>query len=161
MRSKTKKLIWAVPLMAAVAALGALAIFMTLTPNQAAAQGAEMLGPPTGLTATADGQTKIKLSWTGPAGDVLGYRVDVAKDDDGAVWEALEPANSGNITVIGAIGRYTHTGIKAGSTNHYRVFAIDSTNDEGAPSASASAYHRPGDQVRIPEKPVGSPSYRN
>ena len=150
MRSKTKKLIWAVPLMAAVAALGALAIFMTLTPNQAAAQDAEMLGPPTGLTATADGQTKIKLSWTGPAGEVSGYRVDVAKDDDGVVWEELEPANSGNITIVGAIGRYTATGLKAGSTQHFRVFAIDSTGDEGMPSASASATTAPATKSASP-----------
>ena len=138
MNKNTRKLMWSVPLIAAVAVIGALAAFMTLTPNPAAAQDAEMLGPPTGLTATADGQSKIKLQWTGPAGQI-GYRVDVAKDDDGAVWEELEPANSGYITSIGNIGRYTHTGLDAGSKRHYRVFAIDSTGDEGMPSASVSA----------------------
>ena len=139
MSRKTRKLIWAAPLLAVFAVAGALALFMTLTPHQAAAQDEEMLGPPTGLTAVADGQTKIKLSWTGPTGEVSGYRVDVAKDADGAVWEQLLPPNSAEITIVGNIGRYTDDEVKAGKTQHYRVFAIDGTGDEGEPSSSVSA----------------------
>ena len=150
MSRKTRKLMWSVPLVAVLAVVGALAIFMTLTPNQAAAQDAEMLGPPTGLTATADGQNKIKLSWTGPSGEVIGYRVDVAKDADGAVWEELEAANSGNITTVGDIGRYTHMGLKGGDMRYYRVFAIDSTGDEGAPSAPVSATTAPATKSASP-----------
>ena len=147
MSRKTRKMMWSVPLVAVVAAIGALALFMTLAPGGVLAQDAT-LGPPTGLTATADGQTAIKLSWTAPAGEVIGYRIDVSKD--GEVWEAREPANSANITIVGNIGRYTDMGLKGGNTRHYRVFAIDSTGDEGEPTAPVSATTDPATKSASP-----------
>ena len=151
MSRKTRKLMWSVPLIAAVAVIGALAAFMTLTPGGASAQDG-MLGPPTGLTAVADGQTKIKLSWTAPSGGVFSYRIDVAKDKDGEVWEALEAAGSADITITGAIGKYTDdsTGLKAGTTRHYRVFAIDSRNNEGEPSQAVSGTTAAATQPGVP-----------
>ena len=147
MSRKTRKLIWSAPLVAAIAVVGALALFMTLAPGGVLAQDAT-LGPPTGLTATADGQTTIKLSWNAPSGDVIGYRIDYA--DDGAVWKALVDAISGEITIVGNIGRYTDDTVKAGKTRHYRVFAIDETGDEGVPTAPVSATTAPATKPAAP-----------
>ena len=136
MSRKTRKFMWSVPLVAVFAVVGALAMFMTQAPGGVLAQDA-MLGPPTGLTATADGQMKIKLSWTAPSGEVISYRIDSSRD--GEVWMEEVAANSADIDLIGNIGRYTDEGLSAGSTRYYRVFAIDASGEEGAPSQVVSA----------------------
>ena len=77
---------------------------------------------PTGLTATADGQTEIDLSWTAPSddggADITGYRVEVSSD--GSSWSDLESDTRSTAT------SYSHTGLTAGSTRYYRVSAINS-----------------------------------
>ena len=79
-------------------------------------------GPPTGLTATANGQTKIDLSWNAPSNDggadVTGYRIEVSPD--GSSWSDLV-ANTSSATTS-----YSHTGLTAETTRHYRVSAINS-----------------------------------
>ena len=89
-------------------------------------------GAPTGLTATASGQTRIDLSWTAPASSggaaITGYRIEVSTD--GSSWSDLA-ADTGS-TVAG----YNHAGLTAGSTRYYRVSAI---NSAGTGSASGSA----------------------
>ena len=79
-------------------------------------------GAPTSLTATADGETEIDLSWTAPSdnggADITGYKIEVSTN--GSTWSDLE-ANTGN-----AATTYSHTGLTAGSTRHYRVSAINS-----------------------------------
>lgn len=145
MSRKTRKLIWSAPLVAVLAVAGALAIFMALAPGGVLAQDAQ-LGPPTNLTATPDGQTEMMLSWRAPAsGTAVDYRIDMAKDADGSVWEAVD--TSAGITILGDIGKFTHTGLTAGTTYHYRVFAVNDNNDEGEPtnpvSATTSAATRP------------------
>ena len=115
MSRKTRKLMWSVPLIAAVAVIGALAAFMTLQPGGLFAHD----GPGTPqLTATPDGRTAIVLSWTGPDGDVpeSGYRID--RSADGHLWRALE-------TVDGMETSYRDTDVKAGDTWFYRIFAMD------------------------------------
>ena len=91
-------------------------------------------GKPTGLTATADGQTEIDLSWTAPSddggADITGYRIEVSTD--GSSWSDLE-ADTGSTSTS-----YSHTGLSAASTRHYRVSAINSAGT-GAASGSASA----------------------
>ena len=86
-------------------------------------------GAPTSLTATEDGETEIDLSWTAPADDggvsITGYRIEVS--DNGSSWSNLE-ANTNSASTT-----YTHTGLMAGDTRHYRVSAI---NSEGAGPAS-------------------------
>ena len=87
-----------------------------------AAPAAQKPGAPTGLTAAADSQTQIDLSWTAPQNDggatVTGYRIEVSTD--GSSWANLE-SNTGSATTS-----YSHTGLTAGSTRHYRVSAINS-----------------------------------
>ena len=79
-------------------------------------------GAPTGLTATADGQTRIDLSWTAPSDDggatITGYKVEVSTN--GSSWSNLV-ANTNSTSAS-----YTHSGLTAGSARHYRVSAINS-----------------------------------
>ena len=86
-------------------------------------------GAPTRLTATADGETEVDLSWTAPSDDggvsITGYRIEVS--NNGSSWSNLE-ANTNSASTT-----YTHTGLMAGDTRHYRVSAI---NSEGAGPAS-------------------------
>ena len=98
-------------------------------------------GAPTGLTATANGQTEIDLSWRAPSdnggADITGYRIEVS--EDGSDWSDLE-ANTGSGSTT-----YSHTGLTAGSTRHYRVSAISSagtgtaSNTPNATTAPATA----------------------
>ena len=94
-----------------------------------AAAAATKPGKPTGLTATADGQTEIELSWTAPSEDggaeITGYRIEVSTD--GSSWSDLVADTDSTST------SYPHTGLTAGSTRHYRVSAI---NSEGTGAAS-------------------------
>ena len=89
-------------------------------------------GAPAGLTATANGQTHIALSWQAPASDggavVTGYRVEVSTDRSS--WNDLE-ANTGSAAIT-----YAHSSLTAGTERHYRVSAI---NSEGTGQASGIA----------------------
>ncbi|MXW34267.1 MAG: hypothetical protein F4Z60_01150, partial [Chloroflexi bacterium] len=90
--------------------------------------------PPTGVTATANGQTRIDLSWTPPADDggaaISGYRVEVSTDN--LSWSDLS-ADTGSTTTA-----YSHRGLTAGSTRYYRVSAINSVGTS-LTSTTASA----------------------
>ena len=98
-------------------------------------------GAPTGLAATADGQTEIDLSWSAPSDDggasISGYRIEVSTD--GSSWSDLV-ANTGSSSTS-----YNHTGLTANSTRHYRVSAINSvgtgpaSNTDSATTEAASA----------------------
>ena len=98
-------------------------------------------GAPTGLSATADGQTKIDLSWSAPTDDgganITGYKIEVSTD--GSSWSNLV-ADTGSTSTS-----YSHTGLAAGSTRHYRVSAINSagtgtaSNTDSATTDSAPA----------------------
>ena len=86
-------------------------------------------GSPTGLTASGNGQTQIDLRWTAPTRDggaaVTGYRIEVSEDR--TIWNDLEPDTGSTATA------YSHAGLTAGTTRHYRVSAI---NSAGTGSAS-------------------------
>ncbi len=150
MSRKTRKLIWAAPLMAVFAVIGALAMFAAQTPTGAQAQDAqEMLGPPQSLMATPDGRNVIELQWMAPATSpeaVTAYRIDKSKD--GTVWMELVPASAGLQDTF-----YDHTGLDPGDTMYYRVFAVYGTKKgEGEPSETASATT---DAATAPGKPTG------
>ena len=97
--------------------------------------------PPTGLTATADGQTDIDLSWSAPSddggADITGYKIEVSTN--GSSWSVLE-ADTGSTSTS-----YTHRGLTAGSTRYYRVSASNSagtgpaSNTDSATTDSAPA----------------------
>ena len=155
MSRKTKKLMWSVPLIAAVAVIGALALFLTLEPNGALAHeqmGHGAPGPVSGLTANVadddpatgevEGRTAIMLTWKMPAagtGDPAEtYRIDISTDT--RVWRnllgednadsaaALSDADADANCASGAAADrrcYPSTGLKPGVTYYYRVFAMN------------------------------------
>ena len=92
-------------------------------------------GAPTSLTATADGSTEIDLAWTAPSDNggsaITGYKIEVSSDG-GTTWADLED-DTGNTGTT-----YSHTGLSAGTTRHYRVSAINA-NGTGTASGTASA----------------------
>ena len=133
MSRKTRKLIWSAPLMAAIAVIGALALFVTLAPN--GVQAHDVPGVVTDLNAQpapddpatpeVEGRTQIKLTWKAPTGtdmEITGYRID--RSEDGHVWNELV-ADTGTPAVLEHTD--TVTGSKTGSTYFYRVLAINSS----------------------------------
>ena len=78
-------------------------------------------GKPTELTATASGSTQIDLSWTAPTDTggsaITGYKIEVSTD--GSTWTD-RVADTGSPDTS-----YSHTGLAAGDTRHYRVSAIN------------------------------------
>ena len=91
-------------------------------------------GAPTGLTAMANGQTRIDLSWRAPANNggaaITGYRVEVSTD--GSSWSNLA-ANTNS-----AAASYSDTGLTAGSARRYRVSAINSAGTGPASNVAAA-----------------------
>ena len=88
----------------------------------ASTRSATAPGAPTRLTATANGQSRIDLSWTAPSDDggsnITGYKIEVSTN--GSTWSDLV-ANTNSTSTS-----YSHTSLTAGSTRHYRVSAINS-----------------------------------
>ena len=114
-------------------------------------------GAPTGLTATANGQTEIDLSWSAPSDDggaaITGYKIEVSTN--GSSWSDLE-ANTGSSSIS-----YTHTGLTSGSTRHYRVSAINSAGTGPASntdSATTEAAPAPDLVVDTPTVDDSSPT---
>lgn len=142
MSRKTRKLMWSVPLIAAVAVIGALAAFMTLGINPA--QAHDPPGAVTGLTLEVVSSMEVKLSWTAPTtgGAVDSYRID--KSDEGLVWTLLTDTVSGDST------SYTDDTLEFTGVRFYRVLAV---NDSGtgavseAEGAQTQASMQPG---RVP-----------
>ena len=85
-------------------------------------------GTPTGLSATAAGQTVVNLSWTAPDGPVTGYRIEYRPE--GGSWTDVE-ADTGS-----PASTYRHQELDPGTTYEYRVSAI---NPAGTGTASNTA----------------------
>ena len=102
--------------MAVLAVAGALAMFVALTPNGAQADHVEIPGAITDLDAKADGARAIDVTWDALAGSTVdGYRID--RSTNGNTWVTHETSHSGT--------SYKDTGLTAGSTYYYRVFAFN------------------------------------
>ena len=116
-------------------AAGLLLLLATLLTVPVQAQQAAVPGAPTGLTATAVGETTINLAWTAPAdngGDaIIGYQIEVWVAG-GMHWAVLEDDTESAGT------DYAHTELMDGRTRYYRVSAINSVG-AGAMSNVASA----------------------
>ena len=117
-----------------VSAINALGAGLPSNVVSAATQG-QVPNPPTGLTATARGTSSIRLDWraglSGTAGPISGYLIEVASSRSGP-WTVLVADTRSRTTF------YNHTGIDAGTTNYYRISAINSAG-VGGPSGIASA----------------------
>ena len=92
---------------------------------------------PTSLTATASGQTTINLSWTAPSSTggspITGYRIQWSADGSNP-WTNLTRTNTTATATTDS-----HTGLTAGTTRHYRVYAINSVGESAQPSNVASS----------------------
>ncbi|MDE2795964.1 MAG: fibronectin type III domain-containing protein [Gemmatimonadota bacterium] len=101
--------------------------------------------PPTGLRAEANGPYEIDLMWAAPAytggTPVSGYQVEVS-ENAGASWTVLVTDTRSETTA------YEHTGIRPGSTRHYRVSAI---NRAGISDPSSVAFART--EATVPDMP--------
>lgn len=90
---------------------------------------------PTGLSARANGQSRIDLSWTRPSNDggaaVTGYRIE-SSADGGGTWTELRDNTNSTATA------FSHTGLTPATTMHYRVYAINKVG-RGPASNVASA----------------------
>ena len=150
MSRKTRKLIWSAPLVAVLAVAGALAIFVALSPQEAAAHEAAMHGAPgpvTGLTAAQavddpatgepEGRTQVMLTWMVPAagmGDpATSYRIDYSDTPTRTrVWRNLgmsvaDAMADDSCAADAAAGMrcFTDMTLKPGQTRSYRVFAVN------------------------------------
>ena len=100
---------------------------------------------PTGLTATADGENTINLSWTAPelagpsASAITGWKIEVSADYDGSVDPPTGTWMDLDLTVTDPVAPATmhtasHTGLDPATTRHYRVSAMNMAGNTGAPS---------------------------
>ena len=109
----------------------------------ATTESVDVPGAPQSLSARADGETEIELSWSRPSSDggsrITGYRIEVSEDGSG--WSVLEADTSRT--------SHTHRGLTSGSTRHYRVSATNSAGT-GPPSNTANATT---DSVNLPGAP--------
>ena len=124
MSRKTRNLIWSVPLVAALAVVGALTIFAAATPGGVFANTAP--GAVTDFSVSPDGPTSIKLSWAAPDGGETptGYRIDWAPSP-GHDWSMLVASQTETeYTDMGLVPTTPAPGDNV--TRYYRVFALNS-----------------------------------
>lgn len=104
-------------------------------------------GPPTALSATADGTSKIDLSWTAPSYDggaaLTGYRIEYAASGNGPWTNLVANTNSTATT-------HSDTGLDPATTRYYRVFAINSVG-----SGRSSGVVRATTDATVPDAPTG------
>lgn len=94
---------------------------------------------PTGVTATASGET-VELSWQPP--DVSGvarYRIYRARGPIQEETSSLSPVDS----VAAGATTYTDGAAEPGYTHHYRVTSVDSSGEESRLSSQARAFLYP------------------
>ena len=127
MSRKTRKLIWSAPLMAVFAVAGALALFLTLEPNGAAAQDAPVdyaAGSPLNVTVEPGAgeakRTSLVIKWEAPTTGsdlpITGYRIDESTADQR--WTHLADVSASTRS-------HTATGLKPATLRYYRVFALN------------------------------------
>ena len=133
MSRKTRKLIWAVPLAAVFAVIGALAIFAAQPPGGAQAEHVTLPGAVTDLKAEVKGRSEIAISWKDPAGSTVdSYRIDTS--DDTYVWMSKEMSTTNVTTDKDGVVTYTDTDkLAANDSRYYRVFAINAAGTGPSP----------------------------
>ncbi len=90
---------------------------------------------PGGLTATADGQTSVKLAWTDNSTNETGFKIE--RSLDGTTGWA-------EIRKVGAdVSQHTDTGLTCGTTYHYRVSAENPAGAAASNVANAKTVNCP------------------
>jgi len=133
MSNKTRKRIWPVSLLAAIAAVAMLAVVGAMAWAPGAAQAQSPLFPPANLTASAVSDTEISLSWS--AGVVLDYYEVQRKETEGPFSEfatVSTATNPGNTTM------FSDSGLTANTGYTYRVRSVTASGTS-AWTAEASA----------------------
>ena len=125
--------------------------------GQACATTEDVPGAPENLSATADGENAIDLSWS-PPDDTGGLNVTITQYDveysvnDGVSWQALATVQSGTT--------HEDSGLDPGSRRCYRVKAVNTHGEgpvsgqacattEGAPSAPRNLDAQPDSETSI------------
>ncbi len=97
---------------------------------------------PTGLTATADGENTINLSWAAPesngGSDIASYLIESSDDGTDGSWTTLDIAVTAPVAPA-TMYTASHTGLDPGTTVHYRVNATNVAGNTGAFSDPANA----------------------
>ncbi len=147
MSRKTRKLMWSVPLIAAVAVIGALAAFMTLQPGETEAQTLAAPGQVQNVMLESTGPTSLKLTWDAPTdgGRPTAYRIDVS--DDGLTWQLEDGSLPAQAT------EYEDTGLSARETKYYRIFAHNTSGTKIGPVAFPTPAMAVTDASTTPEDP--------
>ncbi|MDH3501823.1 MAG: fibronectin type III domain-containing protein [Nitrosopumilus sp.] len=105
---------------------------------------------PTGLTATAISQSRIDLSWSAPvdngASALLGYKIE-SKTNNESDYSVLV-TNTGTVTTV-----YSHTGLTAGMTYQYRIFAINSSGQSDPSDITEATIILSNEQQFTPQSP--------
>lgn len=87
---------------------------------------------PTGLTAAAQSQTQIKLTWTDASNNETGFKVE--RSTNGTTWNAVGTVAT-NVTI------FTDSSLTAGTSYSYRVKATNAGGDSGESNvASATTF---------------------
>ena len=145
MSRKTRKLIWSVPLVAAVAVIGALALFVTLTPGSLFAD--DLADSPQNLKVKAadgnSGRTNLVLTWEAPAAGAPDmYRIDVSSNGDR--WSPETEVSGSTLTYTDDLTSAVDAEIDKNAdapvsvTRYYRVFTVNS-HGSGQVSTTESA----------------------
>ena len=98
----------------------------------ASASAVDIPNAPKDLTATADGETTINLSWKAPDDNggaaIASYKIESSPDGTDGSWTDLSITVTNPADPAADDARYTasHTGLEPGTTRHYRVSAINS-----------------------------------
>ena len=107
------------------------------TPTPTPEPAPEPPGKPQAIQATAASHTRIDLSWTAPEGEPTSYEVEWSADGE-TNWQGVAASHSGT----GAA--YSHTGLTAETTYHYRVRAENANGaGEWSETVSATTEERP------------------
>ena len=142
MSRKTRKLMWSVPLIAAVAVIGVLVAYVMLAPGEVQAHPTLPPDPVTRVdvttpTAAEGGRTSLRVTWNAPEADNAPtmYRVDMSTDTH--IWHNViggenstemltESMATSNCTTDDSRNRcYTVEKLMPSKTYHFRVFAMN------------------------------------
>ncbi len=108
----------------------------------AMATAVDIPNAPKDLTAVADGETTINLSWEAPDDNggsaIASYKIESSPDGTDGSWTDLSitVTNPTDPTADGARYTASHTGLEPGTTRHYRVSAINSADPAKTGAAS-------------------------
>jgi hypothetical protein len=104
---------------------------------------------PATLTATAQSSSSIVLTWADKSSDETGFKVQ--RSLDGVNWSEIASLGS-NVT------SFTNTGLSAGKTYSYRVYAYNSIGNSGFSNTASATTAAGGTDTTPPTVKITNPS---